>query len=47
MEQRVAGQPPQVDLEEHERTYRMFVRGCRYVALAVPLILLFIFYWTE
>jgi hypothetical protein len=47
MDQHVAQQPPQMDYEEHERTYRMFVRGCKYVACAVPLILAFVFYWTR
>ena len=37
---------PDMDYEEHERTYRMFVRGTRYAALATPLLLLFVFYWT-
>lgn len=38
---------PDIDFEEHERTYRAFVRLARSVAVAIPLILAFISYWTR
>jgi hypothetical protein len=38
---------PHIDIEEHEQTYRAFVRGTKYLAFAVPLLLAFIFYWTR
>jgi hypothetical protein len=36
-----------MDYEEHERTYHGFLRFTKYVTIAVPFLLAFVFYWTR
>jgi hypothetical protein len=35
-----------VDYEEHQQTYRGFLRGLRYGVIAIVLLLIFLAWWT-
>jgi len=47
MEPSEAEAPPRTDIEDHETVYRNFVRGTTYVAIAIPILLMVLLYWTR
>lgn len=47
MEPSEAEAPPRSDIEDHETVYRNFVRGTTYVAIAIPILLMVLLYWTR